>query len=102
MESLKALQKLSITHNRLHTLPKLDLPELKEVRLNDNKIASIPAGHLPPSLTVLDLGNNLLKTWEYVEPGGSCDIYHGRHENAHPPNTDSFYPLFLSLGTRMH
>lgn len=55
---LKNLKSLSLSHNKLHKFPEgLALNELKQLRLNDNRLTSIPG--LPANIEILDLGNNL-------------------------------------------
>lgn len=55
-----SLTKLVLSHNNLHEFPDLcSCPSLKELRLNGNKIATIPQLDLiTPLLELLDLGNN--------------------------------------------
>ncbi|KAJ1929999.1 hypothetical protein FBU59_006996, partial [Linderina macrospora] len=68
MPKLGELKKISAAHNLLRIVPDLtSYPLLKELRLNDNKLTGVPEEiRQCSSLTVLDLGNNLLKDWVAV------------------------------------
>ncbi|KAJ3267809.1 hypothetical protein HK104_005604 [Borealophlyctis nickersoniae] len=58
---LQLLEKLSAAHNNIRSFPILTNPALRELRLNDNKIITIPESiRKLPSLEILDLGNNLI------------------------------------------
>ncbi|KAK9700730.1 hypothetical protein K7432_012051 [Basidiobolus ranarum] len=63
--TLTRLTKFSAAHNELRVIPDFSLnSELKELRLNDNKITTIPETLRGcSSLSILDLGNNLIKEW---------------------------------------
>ncbi|ORX89270.1 L domain-like protein [Basidiobolus meristosporus CBS 931.73] len=71
--TLAKLTKFSAAHNELRSVPDFSLnPELKELRLNDNKITAIPESLRGcSSLTILDLGSNLIKEWSDVTILGS-------------------------------
>ena len=60
------LTKLSLSDNRLTEVPDLAaLPNLTELRINNNKIPAISANLLAGrKLRVLDLAKNLLSSWE--------------------------------------
>ncbi|KAJ3090660.1 hypothetical protein HK102_003044 [Quaeritorhiza haematococci] len=87
LTALPKLAKLSIAHNSLRAIPDLrPNTQLKELRLNDNKIINVPGRPdatakvqtpastavnpaigdplLPPSIEILDLGNNLIRGLE--------------------------------------
>lgn len=67
-EKLAQLRKLSLSHNALRTVPALP-PTLVELRLNDNRIASLPSSlSACARLTMVDLGGNQLRTFEQLEP----------------------------------
>lgn len=59
---LKKLERLMFYSNNLDTIPKLASPNLRELRLNNNRIKSISAGCFDdvPNLTELILDGNLL------------------------------------------
>jgi hypothetical protein len=60
VRTLRSLTKLSASHNGIIVIPDLsDLHDLGELRLNDNKILTIPDTiHLNFNLKILELGNN--------------------------------------------
>lgn len=59
------LKKLSLAHNGLKAFPVGLPPNLQELRLNDNKIPTPSTKpSFPISLTLLDVGNNLLNSLE--------------------------------------
>lgn len=65
LAGLPNLKKVSFAHNQLKAFP-VGLPSsLQELRLNDNKIPTPSTKpELPFSLTLLDIGNNLLRSLE--------------------------------------
>lgn len=93
LEGLNKLKKLSLSHNKITEIPgtcscspltlrgdsrvkrsALDLshlPELHELRLNDNAIVSVPASLSGvEQLRVLDLGKNQIATFKYARTMG--------------------------------
>ncbi|KAJ2725502.1 hypothetical protein GGI07_001258 [Coemansia sp. Benny D115] len=71
MPQLRELTKISAAHNNIEKMPNLEIyPKLKEVKLNDNKIKVIPESFRKSSssMTIVDLGNNQLDTWESIAP----------------------------------
>lgn len=66
---LGALTKLSLSTNAIRTVPPHfaeALSSLRELRLAENKITAIAARLLPPSLEILDLSHNRIKSFRYV------------------------------------
>jgi hypothetical protein len=65
LAGMASLKKVSLAHNQLKAFP-VGLPKgLQELRLNDNKIPTPSIKpEFPFSLTLLDVGNNLLKSLE--------------------------------------
>ncbi|KAJ3125288.1 hypothetical protein HK098_000413 [Nowakowskiella sp. JEL0407] len=65
--ALTSLNKLSAAHNRIRIFPTLSTNiELAELKLNDNKLTNIPEDKLLPlssCLKILDLGNNLIRSF---------------------------------------
>jgi Leucine-rich repeat (LRR) protein len=61
------LTKLSAAHNQLTVLPDLTYNVLlKELRLNDNSITTLPESlRQCNAMEIMDLGNNQLKNWRY-------------------------------------
>lgn len=66
---MKFLTKLTLSHNELHDFPKVFFcPVLKELRLNGNKITFLPDLETSvPTLELLDLGNNLIKSEDALD-----------------------------------
>ena len=73
---------LDLSHNRLTTLPDLDLPFLEQLELSDNKIQQLPAKLLLPALVFLDLSHN---KFVVVDPNGLPKLKHLNlsHNNLH-------------------
>lgn len=65
---MRHLTKLALAHNDLHRLPDMrGARELRELRLNDNRITGIERQLADcHSLQVIDLGNNLLRDFEFL------------------------------------
>lgn len=68
-KKLGSLTKLSLAFNQIRALPpsmREELPELKELRLANNKISRIELNNLPYLLEILDLSNNLISTLDDI------------------------------------
>ncbi|KAJ1908869.1 hypothetical protein IWQ60_011483 [Tieghemiomyces parasiticus] len=67
LRNLKLI-KLSATHNALRTIPDYGhLTQLKELRLGNNRIASVPEAIAScQALEILDLGANLISGWSDI------------------------------------
>jgi len=77
LEPLTTLVKLSCSHNRVRKLPDTSRwTQLQELRLAHNRITSLPSAQQwsnhASRLTILDLGHNLVQSWEGV--GGGVQV----------------------------
>ena len=66
VKHLVNLRKLSLSYNKLTKMPETsDATHLKDMRLSNNRISSIPdAITLNPGLCLLDLGHNQIESFE--------------------------------------
>eukprot|EP00397_Hematodinium_sp_SG-2012_P035029 GEMP01037628.1.p1 GENE.GEMP01037628.1~~GEMP01037628.1.p1 ORF type:complete len:485 (+),score=102.20 GEMP01037628.1:15-1469(+) len=70
VQGFTTLKKLALSKNELFSFPTLaNLPSLSELKLNQNNIMSIPEEvKYLPDLSILDIGNNPLKSVEPLAP----------------------------------
>lgn len=78
VRALKSLTKLSASHCGVVVIPDVaDLHELAELRLNDNKIVSLPESlQFNYNLKTLELGNNRICKYRY----GGWELRHMRRK----------------------
>ncbi|KAI8057312.1 hypothetical protein BDF22DRAFT_670766 [Syncephalis plumigaleata] len=68
LDRLPELIKLSAAHNKLRAMPDMrKLLKLRELRLSGNKIHQLSAEQLPVNIRVLDLGDNIIQSWDQLE-----------------------------------
>ncbi|KAI8067889.1 hypothetical protein BC940DRAFT_300694 [Gongronella butleri] len=87
LHALTKLAKLSVSHNMLTELPELSAQNasLKELRVNDNKITTIPAAlRKCQLLETLDLGNNEIENWSQIASLGSLNALHNLNLKGNP------------------
>ncbi|KAI8343880.1 hypothetical protein BC941DRAFT_497280 [Chlamydoabsidia padenii] len=92
--ALPKLVKVSASHNKLKEVPNLSgqSASLKELRLNDNKIVTIPNTlRKCQALAIIDLGNNRISKWSDIASLGSLLNLHNLNLRGNPITKNKDY-----------